>query len=183
MKNALMAVAITALMGGLVIAPVTQQSAEAQVYGGLKSTSAPAGSELLTLVGHGGGGGHFGGGHMGGGHVGGGHMGGNHWAGGGGRHWGGGGHPHVAYGGGGSWHGHHGNSHGHNNNWHGHANNWAYYNRHHRYYRYGRYYPYWYRGLRLRLRLRQLRVAPPSGADHQQPLLVEPLLLLRLLTG
>jgi hypothetical protein len=50
MKNALMAVAITALMGGLVIAPVTQQSAEAQVYGGLKSTSAPAGSELLTLV-------------------------------------------------------------------------------------------------------------------------------------
>jgi hypothetical protein len=51
MKNALMAVAITALMGGLVIAPVTQQSAEAQVYGGLKSTSAPAGSELLTLVG------------------------------------------------------------------------------------------------------------------------------------
>ena len=126
MKNALMAVAITALMGGLVIAPVTQQSAEAQVYGGLKSTSAPAGSELLTLVGHGGGGGHFGGGHMGGGHfggghMGGGHMGGNHWAGGGGRHWGGGGHPHVAYGGGGNWHGHHGNSHGHNNNWHGHA--------------------------------------------------------------
>jgi hypothetical protein len=90
MKNALMAVAITALMGGLVIAPVTQQSAEAQVYGGLKSTSAPAGSELLTLVGHGGGGGHFGGGHMGGGHMGGGHMGGNHWAGGGGGHWGGG---------------------------------------------------------------------------------------------
>ena len=75
MKNALIAVAITALMGGLVIAPVTQQSAEAQVYGGLKSTSAPAGSELLTLVGHGGGGGHFGGGHMGGGHFGGGHMG------------------------------------------------------------------------------------------------------------
>jgi hypothetical protein len=53
MKNALMAVAITALMGGLVIAPVTQQSAEAQVYSGLKSTSAPADSELLTLVGHG----------------------------------------------------------------------------------------------------------------------------------
>ena len=95
MKNALIAVAITALMGGLVIAPVTQQSAEAQVYSGLKSTSAPAGSELLTLVGHGGGGGHFGGGHMGGGHMGGGHMGGNHWAGGGGRHWGGGGHPHL----------------------------------------------------------------------------------------
>jgi len=152
MKNALMAVAITALMGGLVIAPVTQQSAEAQVYGGLKSTGAPAGSELLTLVGHGDGGGHFGGGHMGGGHfggghIGGGHMGGNRWAGGGGRHWGGGGgHPHVAYGGGGSWHGHHGNSHGHNNNWHGHANNWAYNDRHHRYYRYGRYYPYWYGG-------------------------------------
>ena len=95
MKNALIAVAITALIGGLVIAPVTQQSAEAQVYSGLKSTSAPAGSELLTLVGHGGGGGHFGGGHFGGGHMGGGHMGGNHWAGGGGRHWGGGGHPHL----------------------------------------------------------------------------------------
>jgi hypothetical protein len=31
MKSALMAVAITALMGGLVIGPVTQQAAEAQV--------------------------------------------------------------------------------------------------------------------------------------------------------
>jgi hypothetical protein len=31
MRNALMAVAITTLMGGLVIAPATQQAAEAQV--------------------------------------------------------------------------------------------------------------------------------------------------------
>jgi hypothetical protein len=53
MKNALMAVAITALMGGLVIAPVTQQTAEAQVYGGLKSPSTVTGDELLTLVPHG----------------------------------------------------------------------------------------------------------------------------------
>jgi hypothetical protein len=73
MKSALMAVAITALMGGLVIGPVTQQSAEAQVYGGLKSagtTGGAIGENNLILVGHGGGhgGGHWGGGH-GGGHV------------------------------------------------------------------------------------------------------------------
>lgn len=58
MKSALMAVAITALMGGLVIAPVTQQSAEAQVYGGLKSagtTGGAIGDNNLILVGRGGG--------------------------------------------------------------------------------------------------------------------------------
>ena len=64
MKSALMAVAITALMGGLVVGPVTQQSAEAQVYGGVKalgSTGTPPtsgtttdGSEVI-LVGRGGG--------------------------------------------------------------------------------------------------------------------------------
>ena len=64
MKSALMAVAITALMGGLVVGPVTQQSAEAQVYGGVKalgSTGAPPtsgtttdGSEVI-FVGRGGG--------------------------------------------------------------------------------------------------------------------------------
>lgn len=37
MRSSLIAVAVTALLGGLVIAPVTQQSAEAQVLGGLKS--------------------------------------------------------------------------------------------------------------------------------------------------
>jgi hypothetical protein len=70
MKNALIAVAITALMGGLVIAPVTQQSAEAQVYGGLKAagtTGGAVGDNNLILVGRGGGrGGSHGGGHGGG---------------------------------------------------------------------------------------------------------------------
>ena len=62
MKSALMAVAITALMGGLVVGPVTQQSAEAQVYGGVKalagtpptSGTTTDGGEVI-LVGHGGG--------------------------------------------------------------------------------------------------------------------------------
>jgi hypothetical protein len=68
MKNALMAVAITALMGGLVIAPVTQQSAEAQVYVGLKTLNSNGGTPTsgttndrgdVILVGRGGGrGGH-----------------------------------------------------------------------------------------------------------------------------
>ena len=44
MKSALMAVAITALMGGLVVGPVTQQSAEAQVYSGLKTLSSTSGT-------------------------------------------------------------------------------------------------------------------------------------------
>jgi hypothetical protein len=49
-----MAVAITALTGGLVIGPVTQQAAEAQVYGGLKSagtTGGAIGENNLILVG------------------------------------------------------------------------------------------------------------------------------------
>ena len=56
MRSSLIAVAVTALLGGLVIAPVTQQSAQAQVLGGLKSP-AMNGGNLLTLVGYGGGGG------------------------------------------------------------------------------------------------------------------------------
>jgi hypothetical protein len=53
MKRALMAVAITALIGGLAIGPVT--FAEAQVYGGLKSagtTGSAIGENNLILVGH-----------------------------------------------------------------------------------------------------------------------------------
>ena len=69
-----MAVVIAALMCGLVVGPVTQQSAEAQVYGGVKalgSTGTPPTSGTTTdggeviLVGHGGGKG-SGGGHRGG---------------------------------------------------------------------------------------------------------------------
>lgn len=48
-----MAVAITALIGGLAIGPVT--FAEAQVYGGLKSagtTGSAIGENNLILVGH-----------------------------------------------------------------------------------------------------------------------------------
>jgi hypothetical protein len=144
MRNALIAVAITALMGGLVIAPVTHQSAEAQVYGGLKAagmTGGSAGGNSLILVGHGGhGGGH--GGH-GGGHGGhGGHMGGHHGGG------------HVAHGGG-RGHGHGGRAYA--RNWHhdggghhvnkGHRNYYAH--NYGRYYRHGRYYRNyrWYGGV------------------------------------
>ncbi len=154
MKNALIAVAITALMGGLVIAPVTQQSAEAQVYGGLKSLNlsgdAPTSGTTndrgdVILVGRGGG-------HGGGGH-GGGHGGGR-----GGGHWGGGGHGgHFAHGGGrgGYGHGYRGRSYAHN--WNrgggghhaskGHKNYYAHNYNYRRYYRYGRYRNYgWYGG-------------------------------------
>jgi hypothetical protein len=44
MKSALIAVAITALMGGLAIGPVTHQSAEAQVHGGLKGLGSSGGT-------------------------------------------------------------------------------------------------------------------------------------------
>ena len=86
MKSALMAVVIAALMCGLVVGPVTQQSAEAQVYGGVKalgSTGTPPTSGTTTdggeviLVGHGGGksgGGGRGGGGRGGGKSFGGHS-------------------------------------------------------------------------------------------------------------
>jgi hypothetical protein len=153
MKNALIAVAITALMGGLVIAPVTQQSAQAQVYGGLKAagtTGGAVGENNLILVGRGGG--HGGGGHGGGGHGGGrgGGHGGGHWGGGGGHHGGG----HFAHGGG-RGHGHGGRAYAHN--WHhgggahhaskGHRNNYAHNYNYRRYYRYGRYRNYgWYGG-------------------------------------
>jgi len=52
MRSSLIAVAVTALLGGLVIAPVTQQSAEAQVLGGLKCPGTTNNGNLLTLVGH-----------------------------------------------------------------------------------------------------------------------------------
>ena len=70
MKSALMAVAITALMGGLVVAPVTQQSAQALVPGGLKALGSTGGTPTsgttndrgeVILVGRGGGGGGGGG--------------------------------------------------------------------------------------------------------------------------
>jgi hypothetical protein len=140
MKNALIAVAITALMGGLVIAPVTQQSAEAQVYGGLKTLNSNGGTPTsgttndrsdVILVGRGGGhGGHGGrGGGRGGGH--------------GGGHWGGGhGHGHVAHGGG----RHHGGGGHHAGK--GHRNYYAHNYNYGRYYRHGRYYRNygWYGG-------------------------------------
>jgi hypothetical protein len=135
MKNALMAVAITALMGGLVIAPVTQQSAEAQVYSGLKTLNSNGGTPTsgttndrgdLILVGRGGGrGGGHGGGHWGGGH------GGGHSAHGGGRGHGSKGHAHAR-----NWH-HGGGGHRAGK---GHRNHWAHNYNYGRYYRHGRYY-------------------------------------------
>ena len=106
MKSALMAVAITALMGGLVVGPVTQQSAEAQVYSGLKTLNSTSGTPTsgtthdrgdVILVGRGGGGKGGGGGGGGGGRhhsahgggkalSGGGHHGGGKAHRGGGRH-------------------------------------------------------------------------------------------------
>ncbi len=84
MRRALIAVAVTALMGGLVVAPVTEQTARAG-FSGLKAAGTAPSGNLVTLVGrrrpHGGGG-HGGGGHVGGGHYGGGHMRGGHYGGG-----------------------------------------------------------------------------------------------------
>ena len=56
MRSALIVVAVAALMGGLVIAPATQQSAKAQAFGGVKSGGTTNGDNLVTLVGRGGGG-------------------------------------------------------------------------------------------------------------------------------
>ncbi len=57
MRSALFAVAVTALAAGLVVAPATQQSAEAGVHSGLKSGApAPVAGDLI-LVGKGGRGG------------------------------------------------------------------------------------------------------------------------------
>jgi hypothetical protein len=150
MNSALMAVAITALMGGLVVAPVTQQTAQAQVYGGLKvldstgctptSGTTNDGGEVI-LVGRGGGhGGGHGGGGRGGGHHGGGHHGGGKAFSGGGHY--GGGHAYRGGHRGGSYAyrgGKHGGGKGHHAGNKHHNNNWAS-NNHHRYYRYGRYY-------------------------------------------
>jgi hypothetical protein len=160
MKSALMAVAITALMGGLVVGPVTQQSAEAQVYGGVKalgSTGTPPTSGMTTdgseviLVGRGGGkggGGGRGGGGRGGGKSfgGGGHSkafsGGGHR--GGGKAYRGGGHRGGSYAyRGGKSHGYKGrDGKGHK------GKNYSHYNKgHYNRYRYGRYRNYgWYGG-------------------------------------
>jgi hypothetical protein len=165
MRSSLMAVAITALMGGLVVAPVTQQPAKAQALGSLKAPISDS-SNLLTLIGHGGGGGGGGGG----GHMSGGGGGGPHFSGGGGggaphfsgggmggggiRNFSGGGHMAHGYSSPHNWssnvyRGHtspnwnHGNwNHGHNNNW-----NWAHNNHNHGYWRHGHFYNYgWYGG-------------------------------------
>ena len=171
MKSALMAVAITALMGGLVVAPVTQQSAQALVSGGLKALGSTGGTPtsgtpndrgeviLVGRSGGGGGGGHGGGGGRGGGGggggkaSGGGHGGGKAFSGGGyggGKAYRGGGSRggSYAYRGGKSY-GSKGRNYSHNDGK-GHKgknyshNNKNYYNR---YYRYGRYRNYgWYGG-------------------------------------
>lgn len=80
MRRALIAVAVTALMGGLVVAPVTEQTARAG-FSGLKPAGTVPSGNLITLVRRGGGGhggGHGGGGHRGGHVGGGGHHGGGH---------------------------------------------------------------------------------------------------------
>jgi hypothetical protein len=57
MRSALFAVAVTALAAGLVVAPATQQSAEAGVHSGLKSGAPVPVAGDLILVGKGGRGG------------------------------------------------------------------------------------------------------------------------------
>jgi len=156
MKSALMAVAITALMGGLVVSPVTQQSAEAQVYGGVKalgSTGTPPTSGTTTdggeviLVGHGGGK-SGGGGRGGGGRGGGKSFGGHNKAFSGGGHRGGS----YAYRGGKSQgykgHGYKGRSYAYRDGKGHKGKNYSHYNKgHYNRYRYGRYRNYgWYGG-------------------------------------
>lgn len=163
MKSNLIALAVTALVGGLLVLPLTHQSALAQAYAGLKALGSSGGTSTngtttpmtgtnndrgeVILVGRGGrgGGGHgggrgggrsFGGGHHGGGKAfsGGGYRGGKAYRGGG--HRGGS----YAYRGGKS-HGYRGRGYayhdgkGHKGKNHGHYNKG-----HYRYYRYGRYY-------------------------------------------
>lgn len=163
MKSNLIALAVTALVGGLLVLPLTHQSALAQAYAGLKALGSSGGTSTsgtttpmtgtnndrgeVILVGRGGrgGGGHgggrgggrsFGGGHHGGGKAfsGGGYRGGKAYRGGG--HRGGS----YAYRGGKS-HGYKGRGYayhdgkGHKGKNHGHYNKG-----HYRYYRYGRYY-------------------------------------------
>jgi hypothetical protein len=56
MKNTILALSVVALTGALLYLPVSQQSAQAQVLGGLKASAADSGN-LVTLVRRGGGGG------------------------------------------------------------------------------------------------------------------------------
>ena len=164
MKSNLIALAVTALVGGLLVLPLTHQSALAQAYAGLKALGSSGGTSTngtttpmtgtnndrgeVILVGRGGrgGGGHgggrgggrsFGGGHHGGGKAfsGGGHRG-------GGKAYRGGGHRGGSYAyRGGKSHGYRGRGYayhdgkGHKGKNHGHYNKG-----HYRYYRYGRYY-------------------------------------------
>jgi len=94
MRSALLAVSVVALGGALLFSPVSQQSAQAQMLGGLKVSSADS-SNLVTLVRRGGGGG------RGGLSRGGGGRGGHIARGGGGRamhaYRGGGGRAHVSH--------------------------------------------------------------------------------------
>jgi hypothetical protein len=135
MRRALIAVAVTALMGGLVVAPVTEQTARAG-FGGLEPAGTVPSGNPITLVRHGGGGGH-GGGHMGGGHMGGGHYGGGHMSRG---HYGGG---HISRGHYGGSHAYRGGGGSHYKGRHYAApKHYGHYNNHYnyKYRRYGRYY-------------------------------------------
>jgi hypothetical protein len=138
MRRALIAVAVTALMAGLVAAPVTEQTAMAG-FSGLKDAGTTPSGNPITIVRHGGGGGgHMGGGH---GHMGGGHYGGGHAFRGGGGHYGGAhfrGGGHYAYRGGGHRYGHY---YGGPRHYYGGKNKHYAYKNHGRYYR-GRYYRY-----------------------------------------
>jgi hypothetical protein len=162
MKSNLIALAVTALVGGMLVLPLTHQSAMAQAYAGLKGlgstghtptsgTNSDRGEVILIGRGGRGGGGHGGGG-RGGGRSFGGHGGGKAFSGGG--HRGGG----KAYRGGGPRGGSYayrgGKSHGYKSHGYkgrsyarhdgkGHkGKNYGHYNKGHynRYYRYGRYY-------------------------------------------
>ena len=151
-----MAVVIAALMCGLVVGPVTQQSAEAQVYGGVKALGSTGtqptsgtttdGGEVI-LVGRGGGKG-GGGGRGGGGRGGGKSFGGHSKAFSGGGHRGGS----YAYRGGKSHgykgHGYKGRSYAYRDGKGHKGKNYSHYNKgHYNRYRYGRYRKYgWYGG-------------------------------------
>lgn len=160
MKSNLIALAVAALVGGMLVVPLTHQSAMAQVHAGIKGLGSTGGTPAtgtanergdVILVGRGGGKG--GGGRGGGGRgFGGGHHGGGKAFSGGGRGGGkayrGGGHRSYAYRGGGKSYGYKGRRYayhdgkGHKGNkHHGHNNKYVY----NRYYRYGRYRNYgWY---------------------------------------
>lgn len=144
MRSALFAVAVTALAAGLTVTPVTGQSAQASVYGGVKSgVPAPVAGDLI-LVGKGG----RGGGGRGAFKGGGGGFKGAHRGGGRSFHRGGGS-KHVYRGGGGKRYAHRGG--GHSKYWSGGGKGKKHYNRHYsydhykgrRYYR-GRYYNDWW---------------------------------------